>query len=61
MAEPMTITELEARAIRIRADGYELRRWPNGTYLVEAPSGEATEVPEEALGGVLARLFEQFF
>lgn len=61
MADPMSITELEARAHKVAAQGFELRAWPNGMYLVESPSGEATEVPEEAVAGALAELFRRFF
>lgn len=61
MAEPLSISELERTAVRIAAGGFELRLWSNGTYLVEWPSGEATEVPEEAVAGALAELFRKFF
>jgi hypothetical protein len=30
-------------------------------YFVESPSGEGTEVPEEAVAGALAELFRIFF
>lgn len=61
MAEQRSITELQAAAKRIDAQHYELQLWPNGTYFVEAPSGEGTEVPEEAVAGALASLFKTFF
>lgn len=56
-----TITELVAAAKKIDAQHYELQLWPNGTYFVESPSGEGTEVPEEAVAGALAQLFRTFF
>lgn len=56
-----SIGELEETATAIDAQHYELRLWRNGTYLVRAPSGEATEVPEEAVAGALAQLFRTFF
>lgn len=61
MAEPHTISEFEATAMRIPAEGYELRLWRNGIYFIEAPSGEGTSVPEEAVAGALAKLFKTFF
>lgn len=56
-----TITELQAMAKKIDAQHYELQFWPNGIYFVEAPNGEGTEVPEEAVAGALAQLFRTFF
>lgn len=61
MSEPVSISELEATATRIPAEGYELRLWRDGTYFIEAPSGEGTSVPEEAVAGALADLFRKFF
>lgn len=61
MTEPLSISELEATAARMRAGSYELRLWSNGTYFLEAPSGEGTEVPEEAVEGAFADLFRRFF
>jgi hypothetical protein len=61
MSTPLSISELEATATRIRAGGFELRYWRNGSYLVQWPGGESTEVPEEAVAGVLAELFRKFF
>lgn len=56
-----SITELEANAVRIRAGSHELRLWPDGTYFLEAPTGEGTELPEEAIEGAFAELFRRFF
>ena len=61
MSELKSIIELEAAGTRIRAGSYELRLWSNGTYFLESPSGEGTEVPEEAVEGALAHLFRIFF
>lgn len=61
MTEMRTITELRHDAKRIDAQHYVLEIWPNGTYFVESPSGEGTEVPEEAVAGALAQLFRTFF
>ena len=60
-AETVSITGLEASAKVIEAQNYALRLWVNGTYLVRHPSGEATEVPEEAVAGALDKLFRKFF
>lgn len=61
MSASRSISEFEATAKCIRAGGFELRYWANGTYLVRWPGGESTEVPEEAIAGVLAELFRKFF
>ena len=61
MSETRSITELRKTAWIIGAQGYQLRLWRNGTYFVEVPSGEGTEVPEEAVAGALAQLFKTFF
>lgn len=61
MTKPMTISELRRRAKYFRCEGYTLEFWANGTWFIEAPSGEGTEVPEEAVAGVLAQLFNKFF
>lgn len=61
MTEPKTVLQLRMTADCIRAGGYSVEYWNNGVYFIEAPNGEGTEVPEEALGGVLAELFRKFF
>lgn len=61
MSELRSITELQAMAKKVDAQHWELQAWPNGIYFVEAPSGEGTEVPEEAVVGALAELFRIFF
>jgi hypothetical protein len=55
------ISELRDQADHVEAQSYTLERWPNGLYFIEAPNGEGTEVPEEAVAGVLAELFRKFF
>lgn len=60
--EKMSISELEANPFqRLRAGSHEIRLWRNGVYFLESPSGEGTEVPEEAVEGALAELFRKFF
>lgn len=59
--EPLSITELRKRARFLRVEGYTLEFWPNGTWFLEAPSGEGTELPEAAIGGAFAKLFKKFF
>ena len=61
MSEPKSITELVESAWVIGAQSYQLQLWRNGTYFVENPQGEGTEVPEEAVAGALAQLFKTFF
>ena len=56
-----SISELVTNARAIRAQGFTLQYWANGTYFVEQPNGEGTEVPEEAVAGVFAELFRKFF
>jgi len=56
-----SLTELREHADYVEAQGYTLERWGNGTYFVEAPNGEGTEVPEEAVAGAIAELFRRFF
>lgn len=56
-----SISELREQADYVEAQGYTLERWPDGLYFIEAPNGEGTEVPEEAVAGVLAELFRKFF
>lgn len=57
----VTITELTSTAVGVDAQGYRIEIWNNGIYFVYAPNGEGTEVPEEAVAGVLAELFRKFF
>lgn len=61
MSKPLAITELRRQSKEVSAQGYTLEYWPDGTYFVEAPSGEGTQVAEEAVAGVLAELFRKFF
>lgn len=61
MKEPTTIAEIRETADEVEASNYTVQRWLNGIYFIEAPNGEGTEVPEEALGGALAELFRKFF
>lgn len=61
MSEQRTITELVETAWTIGAEGYQLQLWRNGTYFIESPGGEGTEVPEGAVAGALATLFKTFF
>lgn len=61
MTEPLSITELRASAQYVEVQGYTLEWWADGTYFIEAPNGEGTEVPEEAVAGALAELFRKFF
>jgi hypothetical protein len=57
-----SISDLEAEAIRIRAGDYELRRWPDDTFLVEnLITGEATQVQESAIVLALHELFRTHF
>jgi hypothetical protein len=61
VSDMRSIAELQAMAKKIDAQHWELQYWPNGIYFVESPSGEGTEVPEEAVAGALAELFRIFF
>lgn len=61
MSEQRSISELQAMAKKVDAQHWVLQAWPNGIYFVEAPNGEGTEVPEEAVAGALAELFRIFF
>lgn len=61
VANEHTIEQLRESADYVEAGGYTVERWHNGIYFIEAPNGEGTEVPEEAIGGMLAQLFRQFF
>jgi len=58
---PETIFNLRVHSKNVDAQRWRLERWPNGAYFIEAPSGEGTEVPEEAVAGALAQLFTTFF
>jgi hypothetical protein len=61
MTDPTPISVLVDTAIKFETGGYELQRWANGILFLEAPNGEGTEVPEEAVAGALAELFRKFF
>ena len=61
MSELPSLSELRETAFIMRAEGYALEFWSNGTWFIEAPSGEGTEVTEEAVAGALASLFKIFF
>lgn len=59
--EKLSISELEAGATGLSAQGYDIEQWSNGTWFVRTPQGEGTEVPEEAVAGAIAELFRKFF
>jgi hypothetical protein len=59
--QPRPISELVAAATKIGAGNFELQHWPDGTYFIEAPSGEGTAVSVAALAVKLRELFEEHF
>lgn len=61
MTESPTLTQLRMTSEQIDAQGFTLEYWQNGVYFIQAPNGEGTEVPEEAVAGALAQLFRKFF
>jgi hypothetical protein len=56
-----SITELAANAPTVHVLGYSLAQWSDGTYFIEAPSGEGTSVSPVELAGLLKYLFERSF
>ena len=59
--EPPSLAELREEADYVEANNYAVERWSNGVFFDEAPSGEGTEVPEEAVAVKIAELFRTFF
>ena len=55
------ISQLIAEGAEIQCGGYTLQRWSNGIYFVEQPSGEGTEIDQDALAAKLRELFEEHF
>lgn len=55
------IARQEANASRITVGRHSLRRWPNGTLIVEGPAGEGVQIPEAELESALAALLRRTF
>lgn len=55
------ISQLIAEGVEIRVGDWTLQRWSDGTYFIESPSGEGSQVAGLALADKLRQLFEEHF
>jgi hypothetical protein len=56
-----TITNLRIHSKRVEIGSWTLERWNDGTYFLESPTGEGTEVVQSVLERYLARIFHESF
>jgi len=61
MADLPTITELRETAARIEVGNFTLEHWRDGTYFLESPTGEGTQVTKDLLEYHLRHLFRECF
>lgn len=61
MSRNLPISEQVAQAKTLEVGGWTLAHWPDGTFFLESPYGEGTQLQQKRLEEALLKLFREHF